>query len=61
MAAVKRIYVIDGKNLVRATNASQALRHVVANTHTVAVATPEVCIKLTSDGVKVEDASTEGV
>lgn len=54
-----RIYYVhpklpgDGARLVRATNAAQALRHVVRDTLTVELATQEDLVRLLGAGVKV--------
>lgn len=69
--ATTRIYVIANKHardlagndlparLVSATNASQALRHVAADTLAVALATQYDCIRLAKLGVDVEISRTE--
>lgn len=71
MAAQTRIYMVanaqgraaDGtelpSRLVRAHNASQALRHVAADTLAVAVASQDDLVRLTLAGVKVEAAGAE--
>jgi hypothetical protein len=56
MAAETRIYIVDGKHLVRASTPSQALRHVVKNKHTVAVASQDSIVELVTGGTKVESA-----
>lgn len=61
MAAETRIYVVDGKHLVRAATAAQALRHVVKNKHTVVVATQDALVELVSGGTKVEESSGDAV
>lgn len=67
MATTSRIYVVvprvieDGTNvigrLVRAPNASQALRH-VADEFVVALASQDDLVALTAAGVKVEESKT---
>ena len=60
-----RIYYVhpklpgDGARLVRATNAAQALRHVVRDTLTVELATQNDLVRLLGAGVKVEAANAE--
>lgn len=58
----KRIYEVTHKpsaepRLVRATNQAQALRHVVRDTHEVAVASQDRLVALVQQGRKVEEAS----
>jgi hypothetical protein len=45
--------------LVRAANASQALRHVVADTLAVALASQDDLVRLLGKGVRVEAVNTE--
>lgn len=69
MAVSTRIYIVANAQardaagneiparLVRAPNASQALRHVAADTLAVAVASQDDLIRLIAAGVKVEEKS----
>ena len=72
MAAATRIYVVSHKpghlhtggpeanhRLVRAANASQAMRHVAENTLAVGVARQDELVELLTAGVKVENAGHE--
>lgn len=66
MATSGKIYVVSQKagdaaleRLVRASNSIQALRHVVADTMTVTLATQDGLVRLIAAGVKVEDAKGE--
>lgn len=61
--ATKRIYVVTEtngekvtKHLVKATNSSTAIRHVVEPKFTAELATQEDCIALAGEGVKVQEA-----
>lgn len=49
----------DGARLVRATNAAQALRHVVTDTLTVELASQEDLVRLLGAGIKVEAVNAE--
>lgn len=59
----RRIYRVSGVNckhrLVRAVNRSQALRHVAADTLTVAVASQDDLVYCFDNGIKVEDVKAE--
>lgn len=60
-----RIYVVvnsitDKEELVRATSATQAVRHVAEKGWSAEVATPEVLVQMVSNGAKVQDASKAG-
>lgn len=56
MSQQQRIYVVDGKRLVRAPNAAQALRHASKDIE-VRVAKQDDLVRMVTGGVKVEDAS----
>lgn len=49
----------DGARLVRATNAAQALRHVVTDTLIVELASQEDLVRLLGAGVEVEAVNSE--
>ena len=59
---MSRIYLIacpEGKLLVEAANASQAIRHAVRKQFTASVATQAELVALVQSGVKVERATKE--
>lgn len=55
-----RIYVVEsseGKRLVRATSAAQAMRFVAAKEFKASVPDQDTLVKLAADGIKVEEAN----
>lgn len=64
MATASRVYAVfeDGaaKSLVRARSQAEAIRHVTANRFEAIVADQDHLIRLLGDGLKVEEAKTEG-
>lgn len=57
MATETRVHIVDDKHLVRAANASQALRSVVHKQHTVRMASQDDILKIA--GLKVELSHVE--
>jgi hypothetical protein len=54
-SAKKRIYVVGGKRLVRASTSISARNHVAKDTITSEVAGQDVLLTLVQQGVKVEE------
>jgi hypothetical protein len=68
--ATKRIYLVTHKidsphtqatRLIEAASQAEAIRRVVADSITCAVATPSELIQATKDGIEVEKQKGEGV
>jgi hypothetical protein len=57
--AKKRIYVVGGKRLVRATTSISARNHVAKATITTEVASQDVLLTLVKQGVAVEETETD--
>lgn len=62
----KRIYVVMGdignkieEHLVKASTASQAIRHVVSNTYDAKVPSQDKLVDLISKGVKIQEAGQD--